>query len=236
MDINLVRHAKDYIDCLAKGINPFTKEEINENDIVNNVKISRCLFYVSDVLNEVINNNGINNSVKQNRCSFSTDAIDLSKIVLSPLPITISVIVQNINALKPTEMDKLKVTAITNWLVDINLLQIIQINGKNYKRPTAEGLAMGISEEEREGQNGTYHYVLYSESAQQFIIDNLNSIIDGGYNGSSKTNAGKAWADDEDFMLKTMFEEGADIQNIAVTLKRSNNAIKLRLEKLGLVK
>ena len=30
MDINLVSHAKDYIDDLDKGINPFTKEEINE--------------------------------------------------------------------------------------------------------------------------------------------------------------------------------------------------------------
>ena len=59
MDIKLVEHAKDYIDDLANGINPFTKEEVNENDIVNNVKISRCLFYVSDLLKEIIDNEGI---------------------------------------------------------------------------------------------------------------------------------------------------------------------------------
>ncbi len=46
-------------------------------------------------------------------------------------------------------MKKLKVTAITNWLVSVNMLEVVKINNKN---------------------------------AQQFIIDNLNSIIDGGYN------------------------------------------------------
>lgn len=64
MDINLVSHAKDYIDDLAKGINPFTKEEVNESDIINNIKISRCLFYVSEILNEVISNGGVNRSSK----------------------------------------------------------------------------------------------------------------------------------------------------------------------------
>ena len=41
MDINLVSHAKDYIDDLARGINPLTKEDVNEQDVINNVKISR---------------------------------------------------------------------------------------------------------------------------------------------------------------------------------------------------
>ncbi len=142
MDINLVQHAKDYIDDLAKGINPFTKSEINEEDIVNNVKISRCLFYVSDILSEVIINGGITKAAKQKKSSFSADALDLNKIELSQVPITISVLAKSINALKPEEMENLKVTAITNWLVDINFLQIIQINGKNYKRPTAKGIAI----------------------------------------------------------------------------------------------
>lgn len=64
MDIKLVLHAMDYIDDLARGINPFTKEEIDDNDIINNVKISRCLFYVSDVLDTVIAGDRLKNSKK----------------------------------------------------------------------------------------------------------------------------------------------------------------------------
>lgn len=45
-----LHHAKHYIDSLANGLNPLDGTPIPEQDIVNNVKISRCLFFVSDVL------------------------------------------------------------------------------------------------------------------------------------------------------------------------------------------
>lgn len=47
MDLNLLEHAKNYIDKMANGINPLTNENVSESDLINNVKISRCLFYVS---------------------------------------------------------------------------------------------------------------------------------------------------------------------------------------------
>ena len=45
-----LHRAKHYIDSLANGVNPLDGTLIPEQDIVNNVKISRCLFFVSDVL------------------------------------------------------------------------------------------------------------------------------------------------------------------------------------------
>lgn len=189
MDINLVQHAKDYIDDLAKGINPLTQEEVGDNDVVNNVKISRCLFFVSAVLGEVIENGGIGKVVYKKSSAFSADAIDLSKIEISPVPINVSTIVKNINEQRPDDMDKLKVTAVTSWLVDINLLSVIQINNKNHKTVTAEGTAMGILQEKRQGAYGEYYNILYSDSAQQFIVDNLSSIVDGGYNSKAKKNS-----------------------------------------------
>lgn len=50
----ILKHAKNYIDSLANGINPLTGEPVNEGDIVNNVRISRCLFYVSGILGKVL--------------------------------------------------------------------------------------------------------------------------------------------------------------------------------------
>ena len=239
MDIKLVEHAKDYIDDLANGINPFTKEEVNENDIVNNVKISRCLFYVSDLLKEIIENEGIkkhknHKNIKHEKPEFSTANIDLSKIEYSATPLKVSEIVKKLNALKPEEMKGLKVTAITNWLVDINLLYIETINGKRFKLPTSEGVSMGIMQEDRQGQYGVYHIALYSEEAQHFIVDNLDAIINGGYNGPPKDNSGKPWTSDEEFLIKSMLEEGADVRSIAVELKRSVSSIKARIKLLEL--
>lgn len=182
MDINLVSHAKDYIDDLAKGVNPFTKEEVSENDIINNVKISRCLFYVSEVLGEVISNGGVNRSVKPKQADFNIDSIDLDSIEITDFPVTVSVIAQRINEAKPENMKKLKVTAITNWLVSINMLKVVMINNKNIKKVTAGGEDLGLIEEERLGQYGKYFAVTYNKNAQRFIIDNLNAIIDGGFN------------------------------------------------------
>lgn len=45
-----LHRAKHYIDSLANGLNPLDGTLIPEQDVVNNVKISRCLFFVSDVL------------------------------------------------------------------------------------------------------------------------------------------------------------------------------------------
>ena len=88
MDINLVSHAKDYIDDLARGINPLTKEDVNEQDVINNVKISRCLFYVSDVLGEVIKS-GIAPAKKIKKVDFSIEALDLDKIKITEEPISV---------------------------------------------------------------------------------------------------------------------------------------------------
>lgn len=60
--------AKSYLDKLANGINPITNELASEYDTINNIHISRCLFYVSDVLRNLIENN--NNPQKRKTVKF----------------------------------------------------------------------------------------------------------------------------------------------------------------------
>ena len=185
MDIKLVTHAKEYIDDMAKGIHPLTKEELPEGDSLNNVRISRCLFFVSEVLEEVIENGGVKKPKREKKQPFNIDAIDWSRYKYYKTPQNISDMAKQINALKPENMNNLKVTALTDWLVDIGMLEIITINGKNRKYPTQKGLAMGIIKEERMGIYGAYTVVMYDESAQHFVIDNLAAVIEGGFNNKS---------------------------------------------------
>ena len=49
-ELETLQRAKMYIDKMAKGIDPLTDMEIPEDSILNQVRISRCLYYVSDVL------------------------------------------------------------------------------------------------------------------------------------------------------------------------------------------
>lgn len=49
-DLEKMQRAKMYIDKLANGIDPLTDSEITDDSVLNHVRISRCLFYVSDIL------------------------------------------------------------------------------------------------------------------------------------------------------------------------------------------
>lgn len=53
-ELEKMQRAKMYIDRLANGINPIDDAPAADSDIINNVRISRCLFYVSDILGQVI--------------------------------------------------------------------------------------------------------------------------------------------------------------------------------------
>lgn len=55
MNIELLNRAKEYIEKLANGINPTTGELIQNDSVINDAKIIRCLFFVKDVLDDNIN-------------------------------------------------------------------------------------------------------------------------------------------------------------------------------------
>ena len=57
-EIEIIARAQMYLEKLANGIDPLTNKEVPENDVVNNVRISRCLFYSSGILKQIIDNKG----------------------------------------------------------------------------------------------------------------------------------------------------------------------------------
>ncbi len=170
--------AKSYLDKLANGINPITNELASENDTINNIHISRCLFYVSDVLRNLIENNNNPPKKKNSKIPFSVTPQQLANYVFDDNPITVTEITKKLNSLIDTEeMKGIKTTSITNWLIKINMLEYFaDENGKNHKIPTENGIQLGITTQERLGMYGSYKVVLYDSNVQQFILDNIDTI------------------------------------------------------------
>lgn len=170
--------AKSYLDKLANGINPITNELASENDTINNIHISRCLFYVSDVLRNLIENNNNPKKKKNSKIPFSVTPQQLADYVFDDNPITVTEITKKLNSLIDTEeMKGIKTTSITNWLIKINMLEYFaDENGKNHKIPTENGIQLGITTQERLGMYGSYKVVLYDSNVQQFILDNIDTI------------------------------------------------------------
>lgn len=74
-------------------------------------------------------------------------------------------------------MKPLPATKISSWLVEVGVLQIVQENDKNVKRPTAIGDEIGIKIEIRAGKYTNYKVLMYSKKAQEFIIDNFSLFL-----------------------------------------------------------
>lgn len=59
--------AQGYIQELAEGKDPFSVAELSEDSLLNNVNLSRCFYYVADILERIIRSGG---RVDENEISF----------------------------------------------------------------------------------------------------------------------------------------------------------------------
>ena len=235
-ELETLERARMYMEKLAKGINPIDGSVIPDEDVVNNVRLSRCFFYVEDILRQVIDNGGISPKKTPRKTPFSLSMEQRATFEYSPVAIPISEISKRINSLVDNEnISRLSHRAITDWLVSIELLETI-VNERGYpaKKPTEQGESLGIRVDARSGINGPYSVVVYELTAQQFILDNLDAIT--SYKGSKNENQGKPWTTDQDAHLETLYKNGAPIREIAFALKRNGGAIRARLKKRGLLK
>lgn len=234
-ELETIARAKMYIDKLANGINPLDDTAVAENDVVNNVRISRCLFFVSDTLRRVLENGGVGVTSRVKKNKFKITAEELEKFEFSDRPIPVSEITKRINDIADTENStKLSHNTITSWLSEIGMLnEMINTEGKKRKRPTAEGAELGIFVKEVTSQNGTFNVVFYNKSAQKFIVDNIPSVIENHSDKTIEENQGLPWTDEQQQQLVEMFRQNASINEIASALNRSCGSIRARLKKLG---
>ena len=175
-DNNKTLIAKDWIQKLANGINPLDGSMIPDTEIVNNVHISRCLFYVAELLDTASKKSG--RKSRDYELDFTISPENLSKIPITER-IGITNFVREINKFVPKNMKPMSYSKILNWLMANGYLEETEVDnfGKR-KNPTALGYSIGISSELREGANGPYWAVLYNPSAQRFILDNLYVIAE----------------------------------------------------------
>ncbi|MGM9972245.1 MAG: hypothetical protein ACI35W_07535 [Anaeroplasmataceae bacterium] len=116
----------EFVDSLAKGIDPKTGEILNDDTIINRSDVIRMLYSIKEFIKE-------NNKVKKGRIPFAlTDTTDLYEKT-----ITISQFVRKINEKNVTgNMKKLSYKAILAWLLKKGYLEIV---GKNSKLATEKG-------------------------------------------------------------------------------------------------
>lgn len=165
--------AKGWIEKLANGINPLNDELAKDDDIINNVHISRCLFYVADLLGKI----KVGTDVERSRRAFFLSSEDAANIPIST-PNGIASFVRLLNKYIPADMKPLSAVQVIKWLRKEDLLQeVSKEDGHKTNLPTEKGNRLGITTEvQRNPEGKEYQRVIYGVDAQKFILDNIELI------------------------------------------------------------
>lgn len=177
-ELDKLRRAKEYMDKLAEGIDPLDGKELPQDTILNNVRLSRCFFYVSSVLSQVIANGGSIGKPGAQEPFYITDE-ELARVEISDRPVSISLFVKAVNdAATHPGRKKLAVITVTSWLTKEGYLQAQETEpGKHRKVLTDKSASIGMSSEMRETARGAFEIMLYDKNAQRFLIENIPNIL-----------------------------------------------------------
>ena len=185
-ELEKIAYAKSFIDKLANGINPLDDTPIPDDDIVNNVRLSRCFFYVSTILQKEIDweRRKVPKEKKSKKLPFSITPEQLQQFEYSQYPISVSAMARKINWLvrediEEKRMEKFSYRKINYWLHDIGMIEWREWgdNGKSKRFPTSDGEAIGLVLRIWENYGRKSPVIYLSEEAQHFIIDNIEAVM-----------------------------------------------------------
>lgn len=183
-ELEKIVYAKTFIDKLANGINPLDETPIPDDDIVHNVRLSRCFFYVSSILQKEIDRQQKKapKPERPKKLPFSITREQLDQFEYSPMPISATAMGRKINWLvrddiEQKNMQKFSYRKINYWLHEIGMIEWREWENGKKRFPTEEGEEIGLVLTIWENYGKRSPVVYISEEAQHFIIDNFEAVM-----------------------------------------------------------
>lgn len=176
--LEIIERAKMYLEKLSQGINPLDDSLIAAEDLLHNPRISKCLSFTADVLEDILRNGGITPMEKLEKAPLFIPPEILRQYPFSDYPISISEVVRRINSLiNVVRMVPLRYTIVSQFLEEQGLLMLAVLpDGKKARRPTELGLSMGIIAAERGEGSHSYVAVQFDRRAQEYILEHFEEI------------------------------------------------------------
>ncbi|MBR2870169.1 MAG: hypothetical protein IKB98_02145 [Clostridia bacterium] len=168
------------LEKLANGINPIDDTLFPEDSPINNLEITRALYFALTKLKFA-------NKTSSKKKSFYIEEDKLANFEFIQEGAYLSQIVEKLNQLiDDNKVRRLSRAKMVKWLVDIEILTTVQVNAKRAKRhmPTEQGLLMGLEVVQLVDKFGNpFDAVKYPISMQKFILDNLDGFYNWVANG-----------------------------------------------------
>lgn len=169
--------AMRYLRNLSTGRAPLDGSELSEEAALD-PKVERSLGLAADLLDAYLENGGFNRVQPTRKRNFEISREQLEAIVITKEAVGVQTLANRITEVLPYDMQRVSYTHISRWLEYIGALEMKpQEDGTKKRLATALGEELGIRTRERNGPRGHYLKNEYDEHAQQFIVDNLDSIM-----------------------------------------------------------
>ena len=180
MEIQKLYKLRSYAEQLERGIDPTSGIEFSEDTIMNIPKIKKYNGEIRQFLDAIINlfeNNG--EFLQQRKIPFFMFKEQKELFEFFDSPVSISKFCHKLNEFASRGMKKIRGKDITIGLEKMGYLETKKIEeNRLFKVPTKKGNTLGITQDIRKNKLGDEYFVnLYSSSAQQFILLNLEKIL-----------------------------------------------------------
>ncbi len=182
IDMKKLETAILYMQRIADGNNPVNNMPAEEDTVLNNPNVIRCMYFVKEVLEEVKKNNGYIGRTPRKK--------DMPKFPLEILSSFsyredngIAKFVGQINeSVDKNKYQKLSYRPILHWLKLNGFLaeEFSKEFDKTITLPTEKGSQIGIRAERRSSRGVDYMLVIYGRQAQEYIVQNMEAILNGG--------------------------------------------------------
>lgn len=182
IDLMKLDVAITYIERMAEGNNPVKNIPAEDDSVLNNPNVVRCMYFVRDVLKQVRDNGGKigGRGSRSLKTPFPFEC--LSKFVYQEDK-SISKFLSQIKLLAEDENVKgIGIAPITGWLKQMDYLvdEYDQTDHQKSTRTTAKGEQFGLYMEPRISARGQeYNIIMYSRKAQEFIVQHMEAILKG---------------------------------------------------------
>ena len=168
-----------YVERIADGCNPVTNIPLENEDVLNNPNIIRCMYFIKDVLEEVKNNGGIigGRNTKEPAQPFPVEILD-AFTYREDQSIT-HVLKQIYEPIAEQNVKKVSVVKVTAALKEEGYLfdESNPETGKTRKMPSEKGKELGIYIVEREFNGQRYESVTYNRNAQEHVVHLIRKMV-----------------------------------------------------------
>lgn len=177
-ELEKMMHAKEYIDKLAKGVDPLSDSELPKDTVLNNVRLSRCFFYVAEVLEKVIGNGGEVYSSADGKVRFVLTEEQKAQVAVSPEAIGVNELAKRINSIiDANKMLGVSGVKINDWLVAQGYLVQMISNDKKMKTVSSKGKSAGIQTIDVTTPDGrVYKKNIFNLEMQRYIVEHINEV------------------------------------------------------------